>query len=126
MIILENHATSMTWDDQASACKFGRDWAKTWMFVSNRPDILAAAQACDHPRGQDQAIIGVLLDDGAFMSRLTAEYPPQLAAQLADIILPHVTKQPQVLQFDDWATALPQHLEWPRPATRIEDGGRAS
>ena len=54
LAILENPATSMAWDDdlmsqwvhtvtpfaaQASACQFGRDWAKTWMFVANRPDI---------------------------------------------------------------------------------------
>ena len=50
LVILENPATSMTFDDplivqwiqavapfaaQASACQFGKDWAKTWMFVAN-------------------------------------------------------------------------------------------
>jgi len=54
LVILENPATSMTWDDplmyhwvqavapyaaQACACMFDRDWLKAWMFVSNRPDI---------------------------------------------------------------------------------------
>ena len=59
LILLEKPSSSMTWDDplmyewvhivapyvaQASACKFGKDWAKTWMFVSNRPDVFAVAQ----------------------------------------------------------------------------------
>ena len=52
LVILENPSTSMTWDDtmmyewvhviapfaaQACACQFGKDWAKSWMFVANRP-----------------------------------------------------------------------------------------
>ena len=71
---LENPATSMTWDDplmvqwvhtvapfaaQASACQFGRDWAKAWMFVANRPDILAVAKSCPHAASAHQQIAGV-------------------------------------------------------------------
>ena len=81
LILLENPSTSMTWDDplmyewvrviapygaQASACKFGKDWAKTWMFVSNRPDVFAVACSCDHPSGQHQSIVGARLPDGSY------------------------------------------------------------
>ena len=74
LAILENPATSMTWDDplmvqwvhtvapfaaQASACQFGRDWAKAWMFVANRPDILAVAKSCPHAASAHQQIADV-------------------------------------------------------------------
>jgi hypothetical protein len=106
LVILQNPATSMTWDDplmyhwvqavapyaaQACACMFDRDWLKAWMFVSNRPDIFAMARSCPHPPGSHQQIAGVRLPDGTFMSRITAEYPPELARVLATIISQYVT-----------------------------------
>ena len=127
LAILENPATSMTWDDdlmsqwvrtvtpfaaQASACQFGRDWAKAWMFVANRPDIFAVAK-----------IAGVRMADGTFFSRITAEYPPDLAHALASIIAPYVTKGSMELPVDKWQSALPSSLKWPHLPTRVEDGG---
>ena len=138
LILLENPSTSMTWDDpmmyewvqmvapytaQASACKFGKDWAKSWMFVSNRPEVFALAQSCDHPRGHHQSIVGVRLPDGSFLSRLTAEYPSMLAEALASVILPYVTQSRHVLPFAHWRSSLPSTLEWPAHRQRVEDGG---
>ena len=75
-LVMENPATSMTFDDplmvqwiqavapfvaQASACQFGKDRAKIWMFV-------------------------IRMADGSFFSRLTAEYPHELASALATLI----------------------------------------
>ena len=87
--ILENPSTSMTFDDpimvqwaqtvtpfaaQASACQFGKDWAKTWMFVANREAIFAVAKSCPHSHGGHQRISGVRMADGTFFSRLTAGF----------------------------------------------------
>jgi hypothetical protein len=107
LVILENPATSMTWDDplmyhwvqavapyaaQACASMFDRAWLKAWMFVSNRPDIFAVARSCPHPPGSHQQIAaGVRLPDGTFMSRITAEYPPELARVLATIVSQYAT-----------------------------------
>ena len=138
LILLENPSTSMTWDDplmyewvhatapygaQASACKFGKDWAKTWMFVSNRPDIFAVACSCDHLPGQHQSIVGARLPDGTFLSRLTAEYPVLLAEALASIISPYVSHDGHVLPLHNWRDILPSQLEWPLHQSRVEDGG---
>ena len=129
LAILENPATSMTWDDplmaqwvhtvapfaaQASACQFGKDWAKAWMFVANRPDIFAVAKSCPHGANVHQQIAGVRMTDGSFLSRITAEYPPDLAHALASIIAPYVTKSSMVVPLDNWQAALPQSLKWPR------------
>ena len=138
LAILENPATSMTWDDdlmaqwvqmvtpfaaQAYACQFGRDWAKAWMFVANRPDIFAVAKSCPHDAHVHQQIAGVRMADGSFLSRITAEYPPDLAQALASIIAPYVTKGSMELKLNDWQSALPATLKWPTLPVRVEDGG---
>ena len=138
LVILENPSTSMTWDDclmydwvhaiapfaaQACACQFDKDWAKAWMFVANRPTISYVARSCPHPSGTHEAIVGVRLPDGTFKSRITAEYPVQLAQALAQIIRPFVTTGHPVLHVSDWHTILPKQLSWPNPPGRIEDGG---
>ena len=114
LVVLENPATSMTFDDplmvqwiqavapfaaQASACQFGKDWAKTWMFVANRPEIFAVARSCPHEFGAHQEISGIRMADGSFFSRFTAEYPQELAIAL---IAPFVSKGNTVLPLDSW------------------------
>ena len=136
--ILENPATSMTWDDplmyhwvqavapyaaQACACMFDRDWLKAWMFVSNRPGIFAVARSCPHLPGSHQQIAGVRLPDGTFMSRITAEYPPELARALATIISQYVTTGSGEVPLEQWQQLLPPRLQWPVLMNRVEDGG---
>ena len=135
---LQHTSTSMTWDDrlmydwvhaiapfaaQACACQFDKDWAKAWMFVANRPAISHLAGSCPHPSGTHEPIVGVRLPDGTFKSRITAEYPAQLAQALASIIRPFLTTGHPVLHVTDWQTILPKQLSWPDPPGRIEDGG---
>ena len=67
-----------------------QDWAKSWMFVANRPDIHLVARSCPHPPGTHGSVVGVRLPNGTGKSWLTAEYPPQLAQALASIIRPFV------------------------------------
>lgn len=131
----------MTWDDslmfewihavtcfaaQACACQFGKDWAKSWMFVSNRPDINFVARSCTHPPGTHEMVVGVRLPDGSFKSRLTAEYPAQLATALAAVIRPFLTTRSPVLRVVDWQSILPSKPTWPQPPGRVEDGGLPS
>ena len=108
---------------QASACQFGKDWAKTWMFVANRPEIFAVARSCPHEFGAHQQISGIRMADGSFFSRLTAEYPQELASALATLIAPFVSKGNTVLPLDSWKNLLPSKLQWPTSHQRIEDGG---
>ena len=93
------------------------------MFVANRPDIFAVAKSCPHGANVHQQIAGVRMTDGSFLSRITAEYPPDLAHALASIIAPYVTRNSMLLPLDNWQAALPPSLKWPRLPTRVEDGG---
>ena len=61
--------------------------------------------------------------DGTFFSRLTAEYPPALAQDLASIIAPFLCTGNIVLPLESWKTILPEKLQWPHVQQRIEDGG---
>ena len=138
LVILENPATSMTWLDdlmwtlvhtiapyaaQASACQFGANWAKTWCFVSNKPQIQQVALSCTHGPGTHESVVGVKLPDGTWKSRLTAEYPVALAAALASIVKPFTTANSIMCPLAHWKSQLPLKLDWPRPTHRIEDGG---
>ena len=123
LVILENPSTSMTWDDcvmyewvhaiapfaaQACACQFGKVWAKSWMFVANRPVISYLGRSCTHPPGTHEPVVGARFPDGSFKSRLTAEYPDQLAAALAKIIRPFLATGNPVFQVTDWQSILPK------------------
>ena len=138
LAILENPSSSMTWLDDmmsdwvhtvapyaahASACQFGQDWVKTWCFVANKPQIGGVARSCCHPPGTHESVVGVRLPDGSFKSRLTAEYPQQLAAALASIIAEFTTHSGQVRPLGTWRHHLPHSVQWPDHAHRIEDGG---
>eukprot|EP00435_Cladocopium_sp_Y103_P072443 s581_g40.t1 len=107
----------------AAACRFGADWAKTWCFVSNKSDIFALGLSCIHGPGTHESVVGVRLPDGTFKSRLTAEYPSDLALALAKIIQPFTTLEGRYVKLSEWKTLLPSKLLWPCPVGRIEDGG---
>jgi hypothetical protein len=90
------------------------------MFVSTGPDIHSVARSCLHEPGGH--VVGVRLPDGSFLSRTTAEYPPQLARALATIIRPFVTSGAEVLQVAEWRY-FTSPADWPSFAARIEDRG---
>ena len=95
------------------------------MFVANRPEIFAVARSCPHEFGTHQQISGIRLEDVSFFSRLTAEYPHELATALATVIAPFLSKGNIVLPLDNWKEMLPPKLQWPTSRQRIEDGGAA-
>eukprot|EP00438_Fugacium_kawagutii_P024615 Skav227274 [mRNA] locus=scaffold3803:105876:109202:- [translate_table: standard] len=138
MVLLENPPTSMSFLDplmaqwiqqiapfcaQTVACTFGLDWLKAWMFVSNKVDVHQLASECLHPPGSHERIAGVRLPDGTFLTRLTAEYPVQLAEAIATIISRYTSHHGQVATLRSWKTLLPPKLCWKPSHTRIEDGG---
>ena len=73
------------------------------MFVSNRAEIFTVAKSCPHGFGVHQQITGVRMADGTFFSRLTAEYPQELANALATVIAPLVSKG---IQFCRWTAGV--------------------
>ena len=138
LIILENPVSSMTFLDelmlawlhavapfgaQAFACRFGMNWKKRWLFMSNHPSIHEVGLDCCHDKSSHDRVAGVRLADGSWLTQKTAEYPVALADALAHIILPWVSNNGEVLQLHSWEEALPPRLTWRDYPARIEDGG---
>ena len=138
IVVIENPLTSMTWLDSlmsswvralapylaaAAACRFGADWQKSWLFCSNRPDILAIGLGCHHPPDSHLNFAGLRLPDGSFYSRLTACYPQELATALAKIFSPYLSKRATVMALDAWSSSLPLEFAEQPHSTRVEDGG---
>ena len=69
----------------APACKYGKPWPKTWLFITSWPPLHALGGVCKHYAhppitGRDS--------NGRFFSKETAEYPPDLASAFAQCVLP--------------------------------------
>lgn len=60
--------------------------------LTGRKFSQSPSHSCPHAFGEHQQITGVRLADGTFFSRLTAEYPEELADALATVIAPFVTR----------------------------------
>ena len=138
IVVIENPLTSMTWLDSlmsawiraiapylaaAAACQFGADWQKSWLFCSNRPDILQIGLGCNHPPQTHLNFAGLRLPDGTFYSRLTACYPKQLAEALANVFAPFLSKRAKQLTLDNWPSCLPSEFPAQPQYQRVEDGG---
>ena len=78
--MLRDHQCALVWVD---ACMRNKAFAKSWAFGSNSSKIRALQARCNHSY-KHQSIAGVK-EQGVFLSTLTAEYPPSLALQLAQI-----------------------------------------
>ena len=78
---------------------------------------------CDHRPGAHPTQKGKRLTDGAFASRLTAEYPPQLARVLAEFFQPFLTPQNRIVTISAWRARLPTKPAWQVSNVRVEDGG---
>ena len=104
----------------APACMFGTNWKKSWLLCSNRPVIHAVGVTCTHAEDSHLNFAGLRLADVTFFSRLTACYPDKLANALAQIFLPFLSQQSQVLSLANWHQAPLRDLP---PDSCIEDGG---
>ena len=90
--------------------------------VTNRPDVLATACSCLRFKGTHPNRTGLRLDDVTFFSRLTAEYPQQLASALARVLRPFTTSHAGSASLSNWRRFLARDPVWQQPALRIEDG----
>lgn len=138
IIILENPLTSMTFLDPdmvawirstapylaaVPACKYGTNWQKSWLFCSNRPDILQLGATCDHDPATHLNFAGLRLEDGTFFSRLTACYPDLLASKLASVVTPFLTQHGLQIPLDKWSYHLSSKFQTQSLINRVEDGG---
>ena len=85
--MLRDHQSALVWVD---ACTHDKAFAKSWAFGSNSSKVQALQARCNHPH-KHQSIAGVK-EQGVYLSTLTAEYPPSLALQLAEIGKGRVSK----------------------------------
>ena len=99
-----------------AACAHGMNYYKAWAFCSTFSSIAKLRCVCEHPPGSHQVIAGAKLQ-GRYLSSLTAEYPPSLAAALATRVAPFTTSlghhEVSIAQF---ANLLPEPFVHRRPA----------
>ncbi|CAE7210243.1 unnamed protein product [Symbiodinium sp. CCMP2592] len=138
-IWVENPTSSLLWLDPdvvswlrlfcrhvatVAGCHHGLDQHKAWSFCSNSPEFATLACVCPHPLGFHAKVSGKRLADGSFATRLSACYPPSLAAALARIAAPlfsdALPQQPYPLAA--WLQLLPSRFIWPARSHRVEDG----
>ena len=91
------------------ACRHNKAFSKSWAFGCNRSKIRALEARCNHTY-KHQSIAGVK-EQGVYLSTLTAEYPPSLALQLAQVGIGRVSKTGSFRQ------ALPLHSDFSRTIT---------
>ena len=135
---LEQPKSAMSWEEPVvqqfishhscacvsmAACGFGRDWHKYWMFASTFLSLSRLACSCDHPPGTHQQIAGVRTASGHYLSRDTAEYPPELASQFAQIILPLLSANGIELDMESYPEHLPIKYISDPPFARQDGAG---
>ena len=104
--MLRDHQCALVWVD---ACMHDKAFAKSWAFGSDSSKVQALQARCNHPH-KHQSIAGVK-EQRVYLSTLTAEYPPSLALQLAQIGIGRVSKT------GSFRLALPLHSNCPSIVT---------
>ena len=137
---LEQPSSAMSWQEPVvqsyiqhcncfcailAACGYGLDIEKSWLFCSTLEAISAMAYLCEHPRNSHQPVAGVRTASGAYLSKYTAEYPPQLASKFADHVLPLLSHGPHDLDLHSAEQLLPvksmQAGDWSSPPAGSSD-----
>ena len=104
--MLRDRQCALVWVD---ACRHNKAFSKSWAFGCNSSKIRALEARCNHSY-KHRSIAGVK-EQGVYLSTLTAEYPPSLALQLAQVGIGRVSKTGSFRQ------ALPLHSDFSRPLT---------
>lgn len=138
---LEQPSSAMSWQEPVvqsyiqhcncfctilAACGYGLDIEKTWLFCSTLEAISEMAYICEHPRNSHQSVAGVRTSSGAYLSKYTAEYPPQLASKFADHVLPLLSQGPRDLDLHSAEQLLPVKAMQAPPFVRQDGGGNVS
>ena len=106
------------------ACAFGKDWAKTWLTASSYRGLSAIAAKCTHPHGSHRPQKGWA--EGAWLSRNTAEYPPELRQAFASCISHLVSGSGVSLSLPQAVHLVPVKNLSQQPLAIHDGGGRAS
>ena len=106
-----------------SACEYGKDWYKQWMFAASWQPISSLGKLCSHAAGSHASIRGVRTDSGEYLSRQTACYPQALAEAFASLVAPLVYHDPPWdIHWTDRHSLLPKKDIFSPPFGQ-EDGG---
>ena len=138
---LEQPSSAMSWQEPVvqsyihhckcfctvmSACGYGLDIEKSWMFCSTLEAVSDMAHVCEHPRNSHQPVAGVRTASGAYLSKYTAEYPSKLASTLAEKVLTLLSPGPMDLDLTSAERLLPVKTLHSPPFARQDGGGNAS
>ena len=110
------------WCTVISACEYGRNWYKQWMFASSWQQISTLGCLCSHLYGSHTSLVGTRSESGEFLSRQTACYPPALAEAFANLVSPLVNQHSKDFKWDDIAQ-IPPRKDIFEPPFGQEDGG---
>lgn len=75
-----------------AACAHDCDWYKSWLFASSFSGLTMLGSTCQHGPDAHQAIQGTKLQDGSFLSKVTACYPTSFATAFADCVTSAISK----------------------------------
>ena len=89
------------WCVVISACAYGKNWYKQWMFASGWQKIAELGHLCNHPQGSHVSLVGTLSATGEYLSRQTAYYPEELAKAFAARVAPLVGHSSRDWKWDD-------------------------
>ena len=89
------------WCIVISACEYGKDWYKQWMFASSWEPISALGCLCPHPSGSHTSLVGARSETGEYLSRQTACYPEALAIKFANLVTPLLQRSSHDWKWDD-------------------------
>ena len=138
---LEQPSSAMSWEEPivrafiklhacscifVSACGYGRDWHKNWMFATTFSALRSIGFKCNHPQGTHQSLQGTRTESGHFLSRETAEYPSDLCQAIAKIILPLLSTNGFTLNVDSAMSLIPSKDYHSAPFARQDGAGYAS
>ena len=105
-----------------AACSYGMDIYKNWLFATSFQDLSTVASTCKHAPNTHQSIAGVRAQDGSFLSKQSAEYPPSLAKAMASILAPLISTGPELSSVSD-AMQQVRTKSIKDPPFALEDGG---
>ena len=119
---LEQPPTAMSWEEDCAqqwiqsaacscvhlaACHFDKNWNKAWLFATSFPPLQVLGCVCEHDRNSHENIMGKKDASGRYVSRLTAEYPSQLADSFANIVAALIDSNNTDLSFSQALSLLP-------------------
>ena len=138
---LEQPSSAMSWEEPivrafiklhacscifVSACGYGRDWHKNWMFATTFSALRSIGFKCNHPQGTHQSLQGTRTESGHFLSRETAEYSSDLCQAIAKVILSLLSTNGFTLNVDSAMSLIPSKDYNSAPFARQDGAGYAS